>query len=132
MFKNLFKAWRNPKISLSCTLILFIILFIFVGRILSDTRQSFIENSAELSEHSVESYTEYYDKWQGKRLEGAQTYINIAHEPNFALTMIDPLILFCLFQIIVTGALCVFYEYRLARWRQRHDTEQTDSSHHNA
>ncbi|GAB5407568.1 MAG: hypothetical protein Aurels2KO_57990 [Aureliella sp.] len=90
-------------------------LFVFVSYLLLGVRQDFVCNSQKLADISVDGYERYYEKWSEKRLEGAETFIRIAHEPDFALTVIDPLIGFIMFFIVVSFGQTAYYEHRHAK-----------------
>lgn len=80
-----------------------------------DMRQSYIDHTYRLADMSVAAYTKYYEKWEEKRLEGAETFLRIAHEPDSALIYIDSLIGLCVLFFLITVVQCAYYEYRHAK-----------------
>ena len=94
---------------------IFVVLTVFLSFKLLNVRADFIDNSSKLSAISVERYEEYYAKSEEDRLEGARTFIRIAHEPEFALAVIDPLIGLCIFFATMGFGSAIYYERRHAK-----------------
>ena len=90
-------------------------LIVFLSIKLLGIRSDFIENSSKLTEMSVDGYENYYEKWVEKRLEGARMFIQMAHDPEYALTVIDPLIGLCIFFVVLGCGQAIYYERRYAR-----------------
>jgi hypothetical protein len=95
--------------------IIYVAVLSFLTNVLLNVRQDFVDNSSRMSQASVKGYDDYYEKWEEKRLEGAKIFIRMAHEPQFALAVIDPLVVLCIFLMACLFGQSFYYELRHAK-----------------
>lgn len=81
-------------------------------------KSNLIEVNAEITNKLVEGYAEYYEKNSETRLEGAQTFIKIASEPNMALIVINQSLFIVFIFIGVSALSSIYYEYKLTKLRK--------------
>ena len=90
-------------------------------------REDMEDFHADLNIMLVEGYTEYYEKWPDKRLEGAHQFLKMSSEPTVEMVILNQAFLIVLVLIAVNATSSIYYEFRMASLRRRLDSLQDGS-----